>query len=256
MCRGGPPRHIGDALPPEAAAAADLARARQFHGAPPPAPPPDRPPERSEPPANSPEDAGFPPAEPPETALERFETLAEEFRRDTGMLAPGKDYPVGAHPPPDAERADRWAAWLKDRRRAAAARAAELARAAQPAPASATSHGHKPKPCSSCPGRILWAQVLELDEELTSPTRGQWIRAKKDDGRLRAIPVDFDPRPDGNVVLQHWRGEDGKPAGIVARVFKDAEAARRVFPTAPLRTSHFATCPNANRHRKKGRGRR
>ena len=50
------------------------------------------------------------------TATERYERLAEEFRRDTGMMAPGKDAPPGLYTEEqDAERLARWSVWLAKR---------------------------------------------------------------------------------------------------------------------------------------------
>jgi hypothetical protein len=54
-------------------------------------------------------------------ALARFEELAEAFRRETGMLAPGKDQPAAMNGSPSLEeRAERWRLWCAAR--AAAAR--------------------------------------------------------------------------------------------------------------------------------------
>jgi hypothetical protein len=79
---------------------------------------------------------------------------------------------------------------------------------------------HMPKKCSSCSAEIFWAQL---------PSG-------------RSMPVDAEPTPDGNVVLLHT------PEGsIKARVLKKGE---RPTPGAPLRSSHFSTCPNAKQHRK------
>jgi hypothetical protein len=56
------------------------------------------------------------------SALERFEALAEAFRLETGLLAPGKDAPAAAGGfPTEEERAARWLAWCAERNRAAAA---------------------------------------------------------------------------------------------------------------------------------------
>jgi hypothetical protein len=73
-----------------------------------------------------------------------------------------------------------------------------------------------------------------------------WLRKKKDDGRYKAMPVNADVDPvKGNVVLFHRGGE-----GIVCRVLRQGEVAP---PGARLRTSHFATCPAAAKHRRGGR---
>lgn len=50
------------------------------------------------------------------TADERFELLAEEFRKDTGMLAPGKDQPAACGgTPTHEERRAAWRKWLRGR---------------------------------------------------------------------------------------------------------------------------------------------
>jgi hypothetical protein len=219
MSRGGPPKEVGEVLE----------RARANAG------------RRAAPSRSSATEA----------PLERFERLAAEFHRDTGLLAPGKDAPAASGGfPTERERADRWTAWLAERRRAAAAPPPEPEDprpnspedlGARPPP-SAAAPRHDPKVCSSCPAPILWAQILELDE------RGRWSRVKNPDtGRFKSMPVDFRPDPEGNVILFHRDGE-----GVVCRVLKNGEAPP---PGARLRKSHFATCPNAARHRK-GRGRR
>jgi hypothetical protein len=98
---------------------------------------------------------------------------------------------------------------------------------------------HEPHVCRSCTAPIFWAQVLELDED------GRWSRVKNETtGRMKAMPVDSQPDPlKGNVVLFHREGE-----GIVCRVLKRGE---QPPPGATLRTSHFATCPNASKHRRR-----
>lgn len=99
-----------------------------------------------------------------------------------------------------------------------------------------------PRLCSSCSAPIFWAQILESS---TDPRDGSvvWVRAKKPDGRYKAMPVNAQPDPAGNVVLFRRSGE-----GIVCRVLKKGEEPP---PSAKLRTSHFATCPNAHEHRRK-----
>lgn len=68
-------------------------------------------------------------APPVESALERFERLAAEFYRETGLMAPGKDDALGHHS--YEERVERWAAWVA--RRSAAVAPAPVP--AAPAPA-------------------------------------------------------------------------------------------------------------------------
>lgn len=54
------------------------------------------------------------------------------------------------------------------------------------------------------------------------------------------MPVDADPSPRGNLVLE----------GELARVVPAPDLLDR----RPRHTSHFATCPNADQHRKVRRG--
>ena len=93
---------------------------------------------------------------------------------------------------------------------------------------------HTPKTCGSCPAQILWAAVLD--------EHGQRIK-NEDTGRFRSMPIDWEPTPRGNIVA-YWREGEG----FVCRTLKHGETAR---PGEKLRTSHFVTCPNAPRHRKK-----
>ncbi|HMI85960.1 MAG TPA: hypothetical protein VK550_17805 [Polyangiaceae bacterium] len=71
--------------------------------------------------------------------------------------------------------------------------------------------------CRSCGARIVWAKT---------PAG-------------KAMPLDADPVTDGNIVLE----EDN--AGAIAHVRSAAFGGVGVF-----HKSHFATCPNAARHRK------
>ena len=81
--------------------------------------------------------------------------------------------------------------------------------------------------CSSCYRPIIWAITTTA----------------------KAMPVDAEPPTQGgNVDLEH-RGATVKP---LARVLGVAAQ----FGRANLRTSHFATCPDAKKWRSKGRARR
>jgi hypothetical protein len=64
--------------------------------------------------------------------------------------------------------------------------------------------------CSSCGARIFWAKTE----------------------KGKSIPIDYDPRPDGNL----W--------------FYCDVVYPRVMPGAMRFVAHFATCPNAKKHRK------
>jgi hypothetical protein len=93
---------------------------------------------------------------------------------------------------------------------------------------------HVAKRCSSCAAPIFWAQLLDEKGE----------RIRRQDGRgWKSIPVNLGHDPKGNVVL--W---DRKGQGIVGRVLRQGEAPP---PGTKLRTSHFATCPDAKKHRKR-----
>lgn len=73
--------------------------------------------------------------------------------------------------------------------------------------------------CKSCGTEIIWRRVT---------VHG------------RAMPIDADPHPDGNIRLDR----DGKTAHMVTR----GELEQGV--TGDLYRSHFATCPHAKDHRK------
>lgn len=67
---------------------------------------------------------------PGENAIDRFERVAEEFRRDTGFLRPGKSVPLAMGGSNEEERDAAWRAWsqkrlnaMEDRARAALSRA-------------------------------------------------------------------------------------------------------------------------------------
>jgi hypothetical protein len=77
--------------------------------------------------------------------------------------------------------------------------------------------------CRSCGAPIVWAKTP----------------------RGKAMPLDATPAADGNIVLE----EDN--AGAIAHVRTAAFGGVGVF-----HKSHFATCPNANQHRKPKESRR
>ncbi len=52
----------------------------------------------------------------PDDTTKRFEDLADAFRRETGLLAPGKDTLAAAGGfPSEEERRERWRAWCAAR---------------------------------------------------------------------------------------------------------------------------------------------
>ncbi len=76
--------------------------------------------------------------------------------------------------------------------------------------------------CRSCRARVLWVVT---------------------DGGKR-MPVDADPVPDGTLVIAD-RGADDTPH--VTSVAPDA----LLIDDPPRYRSHFATCPNADQHRRR-----
>lgn len=76
--------------------------------------------------------------------------------------------------------------------------------------------------CRSCGRRIVWAET----------TIG------------KRMPVDVEPSDNGNVELI----EDG--GGTIALVLRNDEIGSARNRGALLYLSHFATCPNAKRHRR------
>jgi hypothetical protein len=76
------------------------------------------------------------------------------------------------------------------------------------------------KRCRSCGAPIIWC-VTESG---------------------RKMPVDFAPTPSGNVAI---RPADGGWEAIVAGPLEPVDGC-----TSIRRTSHFATCPDAQKHRR------
>lgn len=62
----------------------------------------------------------------------------------------------------------------------------------------------------------------------------------------KAIPVDEDPSDEGNILI------DVERCQLVAKVFKNADAAREFAPEEPRYLSHFVTCPQAGEWRRRG----
>ena len=82
-----------------------------------------------------------------------------------------------------------------------------------------------PNRCRSCHAPVLWA-----------------VSART----LKAIPLDWDPHPEGNVRLD-WVGDRGTPQATTL-TDSELEEARRVGET--LRRSHWVSCPDAERFRR------
>jgi len=77
--------------------------------------------------------------------------------------------------------------------------------------------------CCSCHARIVWARTATGER----------------------MPVDERATGNGNVLLMVQGGH------LAAGVLTHAEAARRRAGGMALYISHFATCPNAGRHRRR-----
>lgn len=82
---------------------------------------------------------------------------------------------------------------------------------------------HTRAQCSSCKADIIWS----------TSEKGS------------AAPIDFQPSPDGTVALE-YRGSPTPLSRVVP--------VKHRFGRTDLRKSHFATCPEAARHRR-GRAR-
>ena len=83
---------------------------------------------------------------------------------------------------------------------------------------------YKTTPCTSCKKPVIWTVT----------------------DKSKRMPVDAQPTADGSVALT----VDG--ANVRARVVE----VKFRFGRKDLHTSHFATCPNAAQHRKRGGARR
>lgn len=79
-----------------------------------------------------------------------------------------------------------------------------------------------PSRCTSCDANIIW---------VTTAATG------------KPMPVDVEPHPDGNVLLTERIGRS--PLAEVVAAGQDS-----LIPGEPLRRSHFATCPQADQHRR------
>lgn len=77
--------------------------------------------------------------------------------------------------------------------------------------------------CKSCGASVIWA---------VTPA-------------AKPMPVDAEPVKDGNVQLEH-RGDDMTPLARVLPV------AKQFGKAGQLRKSHFATCPQAGKWRRRG----
>jgi hypothetical protein len=73
--------------------------------------------------------------------------------------------------------------------------------------------------CKSCGAPLIWAKTI----------------------KGHSLPLDAQPSPKGNVIVT----EDG-----TAMVYRDPSAIAPRYANEPRYVSHFATCPNAETHRK------
>lgn len=73
--------------------------------------------------------------------------------------------------------------------------------------------------------------------------------------RGRRMPVDKEPTPEGNITLSHR--EQGRSPIAIYNSTEQIEEKRKQAATrgedARFFVSHFASCPYANKHRKKDR---
>lgn len=81
-----------------------------------------------------------------EDAVESYERVGQEFYEDTGMMRPGKSYPVEMYAPDDEVRRSTWDAWVKKKRDALEAKA----RAALSLPPDAPTVGRGIRACPDC----------------------------------------------------------------------------------------------------------
>ena len=91
--------------------------------------------------------------------------------------------------------------------------------------------------CRSCGAQIFWAVTANG----------------------KRMPLDAQPHPEGNLVLRTQAGPDGQEALddpllclSVAAVAKLEEHGIPARLGEPRYLSHFATCPQAGQHRRKG----
>lgn len=81
---------------------------------------------------------------------------------------------------------------------------------------------HKTAKCSSCPAIVIWAETEKGSR----------------------MPVDAKPVPNGNIYLVH-RGPRKAPLAVHAKF--DRIDGQKI----PKYRAHFASCPNASRHRRR-----
>jgi hypothetical protein len=96
---------------------------------------------------------------------------------------------------------------------------------------------HDPHECRSCTARILWVQVLGADGQLK----------RKPGGKVQVMPVDYEPHPEGRVVVYDRDGS------LVGRVLGRDEEPKIGEKT---RRAHHITCVHAADWRAASRARR
>jgi hypothetical protein len=79
--------------------------------------------------------------------------------------------------------------------------------------------------CKSCGARVQWAMTE----------------------RGKRMPVDYEPSPAGNILLQYRMNQPPLAVYLGADAIEHLDGLQR----HRLFTSHFATCPQAKRWRKK-----
>lgn len=83
-------------------------------------------------------------------------------------------------------------------------------------------------PCRSCKAPMLW---------VTLPSG-------------KRNPLDAEPSPDGNILLLELQDRGGRPWRLATVVQNDDLLAEARELGVPLYRSHFATCPDAEEHRR------
>lgn len=90
--------------------------------------------------------------------------------------------------------------------------------------------------CRSCGARIVWT----------------WTMGRR--GELKArMPIDAEPVADGNVEIIDWTRtpEQDEWTPVVRTLLKGEAESPTLLDPPPRYKSHFATCPDADTHRRR-----
>jgi len=91
---------------------------------------------------------------------------------------------------------------------------------------------------------------LEWDGETRCTTCGRpmiWCQARRSH---KSLPVDPEPRADGNLFAVIGRGYKGAPLIDTTNQLPDPDLFTDTADVIPRYVSHFATCPQADQHRR------